>query len=253
MTQIATESGLMPAPSRAEGSSSGPGERVELIADFAGAARQARRPSQRQAPRRAEDARLEPRSSATLMEFRVGEQGRRHDLGPRRSCGRCPTGSRRRRRHLRRPGSSRSRAASARPGSSTARPSTPSAPTRSRGSARPRRGRLVEQDRGRPHDPPPRQRLVDAVAERQAAAAVGELPQGDVLHGPRRRDRGRRALQRPPRQVRDPLPHARPRGPRTDDASSRLWRATRPASARGRAGTCSSARGSRSPRSWRGP
>ena len=51
----------------------------------------------------------------------------------------------------------------------------------------------------------------------KATAALGRLPQGDLLRLSRRTDPRRRPLRRLHRQVRDPLPHARPRGPRPDE------------------------------------
>ena len=87
-----------------------------------------------------------------------------------------------------------------------------------------------QQDQHRPPDPPPPHRLVSARPRRQDAAALGRLPQGHLLPPPRRTDPGRRPLQRLPRQVRDPLPHARPRGPRPDvpipGRKARLWALT---------------------------
>ena len=139
MTQIATESGLMPAPVARRKILVGPGERVEVIADFTAAAGKRvvlRSVKRSDAP---EDARLDRvRRRADGVPGR--QEGRRHDLDPGRAAAAARLGRGRRRRPRRRPGSSRSRPASARPGSSTARRSTPSAPTRSRSSARPRPG-----------------------------------------------------------------------------------------------------------------
>src|SRR5262249_40488852 len=58
--------------------------------------------------------------------------------------------------------------------------------------------------------------LVPALPRRPPPAAVGRLPQGDLLRPSRGTDQGRRPFLRLHRQVRDPLPHARPRGPRPD-------------------------------------
>ena len=59
-----------------------------------------------------------------------------------------------------------------------------------------------QQDQRRPRDAPAPHRLVPARAQRQAAAALGRLPQGDVLRLPQRKDPPRRPLLRLHREVR---------------------------------------------------
>ena len=140
MTQIATDSGLMPRPVRRREILLGPAERAEVVVDFSGAAGES----------------VELRSGARARRTRTGPALRRRaDAVPGRSGGDAEDGTRvpRRLRPLPRldastprrsrtaPGRSRSAAASCRSGRSTAGPSTRPAPTPSRGSARPRPGR----------------------------------------------------------------------------------------------------------------
>ena len=63
MIQIATESGLMPAPVRRRQVLIGPGERVELIVDFAELAGKRVESAERQAPRRAAGSARRPTSA----------------------------------------------------------------------------------------------------------------------------------------------------------------------------------------------
>lgn len=77
MTQIATESGLMPKPIRRREILLGPAERVEVIVDFAGMAGESveLRSTKRHAGRNPEGAHT---YGGALMQFRVGGE-RRHD------------------------------------------------------------------------------------------------------------------------------------------------------------------------------
>ena len=81
MTQIATESGLMPAPVARRQALIGPGERVELILDFSKLRGQAGRAAERQAQRRAAGSPRRP-IVGPLVEFRVGAAARRLDRDP---------------------------------------------------------------------------------------------------------------------------------------------------------------------------
>ena len=214
MTQIATESGLMPAPVKRRRVLIGPGERVELIVDFATLA--GKRVELRSVPRR--DGATDPGSTA-------------YD-GPADAVPRRPPS-----------------AADDTSVPATLRPlpdwvaEAPREPSRTwrftiagpapgladqRRDLRPRARRRAPEAR--------HHRDLGAANETAVAhlihlhhtdwymlsrngeppTAVGALPQGDLLPRPQRAGRRRRPLQRLHRQVRDPLPHARPRGPRAD-------------------------------------
>ena len=94
LVQIATESGLMPAPVRRKKALIGPGERVELIVDFTKLRGQARRAAERQAQDERGD-RLEDPTTGPLM--RVPGRWTASPTRPpsRRRCARFPAGPRR--------------------------------------------------------------------------------------------------------------------------------------------------------------
>ena len=92
MTQIATESGLMPAPVQRRRALIGPGERVEVVARLPPPRRQAGRAPQ-SAKRKGSGGLASKTHDGPLMEFRVGERADGHDQRPGERCGRCPAGS----------------------------------------------------------------------------------------------------------------------------------------------------------------
>ena len=96
LTQIGTDSGLMPKPVRRKRVLLGPGERAEVIVDFAGA--KGKRVKLLSGPR--SDGRKalgEIPYKGALMQFRVGARRRaRTRRRCRRRCGRCPSGRGRR-------------------------------------------------------------------------------------------------------------------------------------------------------------
>ena len=218
MVQIGSDSGLMPKPVRRREILIGPAERVEVIVDFAAAAGESvELRSARHSGRNPLGARA---YAGALMQFRVAA-GRLPDrTGVPRRLRPLPEWATRAKREMAQARSSL--------GGHDRRPLQDHlADQRQDLQPRPRR-RLSrhrhdrdlgdrQPHRGRPHDAHPPHRLVPARARRQAAAAVGRLPQGDLLRLPRGTDPGRRALRRLHRQVRDPLPHARSRGPRPDE------------------------------------
>ena len=91
MVQIATDSGLMPAPVRRQEILLGPAERVEVIVDFASARGETRRAAQRRrhAGRNVTGART---YAGALMQFRVGPSASTTGPGSRAGCGRCRSG-----------------------------------------------------------------------------------------------------------------------------------------------------------------
>ena len=216
ITQIGTESGLMPRPLPRSRVLIGPGERVDLIVDFAAAQnsnvvlKSVGRPD-------GPDKRGSKTYEGPLMQFRVGSRIPNDPPIP----------------------------AELRPLPDWVEeaPQTASKTWRitvgkgfrppwlingrtfdpDRVEARPKLGttetwRIVN-DTGVAHlmHPAPH-RLVHALPQRPDAARARALPEGDLLPRPPRGDPDRRPLQRLPGQVRDPLPHARPRGPRPDVA-----------------------------------
>ena len=115
-----------------------------------------------------------------LMQFRVGRAGRGPHAGCPPSCGRCPRGSADAPREAAHELGGHGRDGLSPSWLINGRTFDPGSPT----TAQARHGRDVaarQPDRGRPHDAHPRHRLVPARAQRQAAAAVGGLPEGDVL------------------------------------------------------------------------
>ncbi len=191
MVQIATESGLMPAPVKRKQVLVGPGERVELIVDFAGSRGQAGRAAQRQAPRRRR-ARLD--RLRRLADASSGSASRAADdtsvpaslrplpawvaaapPSPQPKLGvhdrqRLSPDLARQRQDLR-----------------------PGALGRLPGARHDRDLGASQRDRGRPPDPPAPHRLVHALAKRQAPAALGAVPEGDLLPRSGRPRRRRRA------------------------------------------------------------
>ena len=190
MVQIGSDSGLMPRPVRREEILLGPAERAEVIVDFAGAAGESvelrstppRRPQPRRRPRlrrrpdavpgrpragAGPDPGPAPAAAAAGVGAEVGEAARRQ--------ARPALGDHRRRPlqdHL-----------------AAQRQDLQPGPRRRLPGARHDRGLGDRQPHlGRPRDAPAPQRLVPARARRQAAAALGRLPQGDLLRLPRRTD-----------------------------------------------------------------
>ena len=196
MIQIATDSGLMPKPVQPQRDPARPGRAGR------GDRRLRRRRGRvgRAAQRRATAAAATPPAprptSAPLMQFRVGSRPRcRTGPGCPAGCGRCPAWTQ----HV---------SQQARPHAGRSRSAASSRPTwlingRTFNPARVRRLPAArhdrdlgdrQQDQRRPHDAPPPHRLVPARPQRQAAAALGRLPQGDLLPLPRRTDPRRRPL-----------------------------------------------------------
>ena len=215
LTQIATESGLMPSPIKRRRALISPGERIELILDFRHLAGERVRLRSR---RRPQDGGLASHTfDGDLMEFRVGRKAT--------DTSRIP--------------------ASLRPLPDWVNDASP-APDRkwkltiskgftptwlingktfdpSRVAGLPGAGDDRDLGASQPHGGRPRHahaldRLVHARAQRAFAQALGAVPEGDLPARAGRPHPRRRPLQRLHRQVRDPLPHARPRGPRPDVA-----------------------------------
>ena len=212
MTQIATEGGLMPKPLKRKRILVGPGERVEVVVDFGDFPH---RDVELVSVRR-RDGETQPRLEG-LRGAADAVPRRQARARPRRRararCGRCPDWV------------SDAPAAPQHtweigidgfqwvingrtydPGYADHHPVIDTTET----------WRLKNKTVGRAPDPPAPHRLVHARAQRQAPAAVGAMPEGDLLPRSQGRGGGRRALQRPPRQVRRALPHARSRGSRAD-------------------------------------
>ena len=187
----------MPRPLQRSRVLIGPGERVDLIVDFAAAPAPRRRAAQRR-PRATDPTRSARRPTpGPLMQFRVGTRDRRPHLGPRRAAPAAGLG----RRGARRGASTTWRMTDRRRLRPPLADQRPHLRSRRSSSARPKLGtvetwRLRNDTEGRPPDAPPPHRLVPARPQRPPAGAARGLPEGDLLHGPRRGAPDRRALQR---------------------------------------------------------
>ena len=204
MTQIGTDSGLLPAPISRTSIRLGPAERADVVVDFAG--------------HLGEEIVLQNADAA----LRPGRPRRRGHAVPRRAgrdrrqlagAGDAAPGVRDRcagddahlepRPHRRRVDDQRQR-------------------LRSRPRGRPARARhdgaldLPQSDHAAPRRSRPPRRSEARQPQRAAAAAV-RARQGVLVSRPRRRGRRRHQVRRLPRQVRLPLPRARARGPVDDD------------------------------------
>ena len=192
-----------------------PGERIEVMLDFSRLA--GKRVDAAERRRKGAGGLASKTYVGPLMEFRVGKRAEDTTAVPPR-CARCPTGwPRRAPSAATATGSSRSARASRPRGWSTARPSTRPAPRPSPCSAPTETWELHNRTAvahmihmhhtdwymlSRNGKRPPRYER----ASRRPSCSI------------RASGRRRRPLHRLHRQVRDPLPHARPRGPRPDVA-----------------------------------
>ena len=199
MTQIGTESGLLPAPVTKQRILLSPAERADIVIDFNGLHRPADRPAQHARDRRAVRARPVPGDRAT-----------------RSTPARCPRPCARRRTSASRSshGSSTS-TASRTSGRSTARSST-----MERIDAQPVLGTterwILRNNRSADHTVHVHSVDQQLITPQRAAAHARRADQGVVEHRRRAAGRGEDEVQRPHGPLRLPLPRARARGPRHD-------------------------------------
>ena len=190
LTQIGTESGLLPAPVVRDSVLIGPAERAEVVIDFAGHARRGGRARERaRAPTAAaRSASASDATSAAVLQFRVtrdavDDSSVPEQLRPLPELAASPVAH---------PRSDLGRRARLRPGAQrhgvdVERSGLPRA--HGRRPARARHDRDVaadEPDERLARHPHPRHRLRHAVAQRPAATAVGGRAQGDLPPRPRR-------------------------------------------------------------------